>query len=254
MLTGQTAVVTGGASGIGRGISQVLAEYGADIVVADIGEQPRQNGIPTHERIESETDSRATYVASDVTDPSSIARALDAAEAMGGIDIMVNNAAVAQPVDADADEETYQRIMDVNFKGPFFGTQLAGRRMSKDGGGSIVNIASVEGIRAVGYRPLYSASRAAVEYVTASFAGYFGREGVRVNTIHPGPFETAMVTEDIQMLNDEDVREALLDQTPLGRVGDAEEVGEVVAFLASDRASYVTGVALPVDGGQCATF
>lgn len=253
MLSDQTALVTGGASGIGRGICRTLADYGADIVVADVRERPREGGKTTVEVVEGETDATAKYVECDVATPDDIAVAIEATESLGSLDIMVNNAAIAQAVDAEVDEARYDRIMDVNLKGVFFGTRLAGERMRDADGGSIVNIASVEGVRAVAPRPVYSASRGAVSLLTGSFAGYFGDDDVRVNTIHPGAFETAMSTDDIPLMNAE-MREAILQQTPLGRVGDVAEVGKAVVFFASDLSSYVTGTSLPVDGGQCATF
>lgn len=254
MLEGKTAIVTGGSSGIGRGIARTLAERGADVIVADVREEPRQGGEPTPAVIEAETDATAEYVECDVADPDAIATVVEAADAYGGVDVMVNNAAIAQASDVEVDEEQYDRIMDVNLKGVFFGTRIAGERMGENGGGSIVNVASVEGVRAVPQRPVYSTTRGGVSLVSESFAGHFGAEGVRVNTVHPGLVETAMVTEDIPMANVDEVREAILRQTPLGRIAEAEEIGNVVAFLASDLASYVTGAEIVVDGGQCAVF
>lgn len=253
MLQDKTAIVTGGASGIGRGIARTLADHGSNVVVADIREEPRQGGTPTHELIEDETDAAGAYVECDVSNPGDIEDVVEVAAELGAFGIMVNNAAIARTDDTDVTEAEYDRFMDVNLKGVFFGTRIAGERMAETGDGSIVNVSSVEGVRAVAQRPVYSTTRGAVPLVTESFAGQLGPEGVRVNTVHPGLVETAMVTDDIPLVGS-DIQEHLLRQTPLRRIGDASEIGNVVAFLASDMASYVTGAELVVDGGQTATF
>lgn len=253
MLENETCIVTGGASGIGRGIAHALAEKGADVIVADVRESPRQGGIPTHERIEAETDATARYVECDVTDPDELTAVVDVASERGGLDVMVNNAAVARADDTDVPEAAFDRLLAVNLKGVFFGTRIAADRLAETGGGSIVNVASVEGVRPVPHRPVYSTTRGAVPLITDSFAGYYGQAGVRVNTVHPGLVETAMVTEDIPLVGT-DTEEFVLRQTPLGRLGEPAEIGDVVAFLASDMASYVSGAEIVVDGGQTATF
>lgn len=252
MLTDKTALVTGGSSGIGRGIARTMAAHGADVVIADVRETPREGGDPTAEVIEAETDARAEYVECDVTSAADVQTAVEAADELGGLDAVVNNAAVAQAYDVDVDEAGFDRIVDVNLKGVFFGTRIGGETIAENGGGSVVNVASPEGVQAVAQRPVYSASRGAVPLLSASFAGHFGDDGVRVNTVHPGLVETAMVTEDIPLVGSE-WEEGVLRQTPLGRLGEASEIGHVVAFLASDLASYVTGADLLVDGGQSTT-
>lgn len=253
MLANRTAVVTGGASGIGRGIARSLAARGADVVIADVREEPRQGGTPTHELIEAETAAEAAFVECDVASPADIEQAVAVAEEAGGIDVMVNNAAIVQEDDTGVDETAYDRITDVNLKGVFFGTRIAGERMAAAGGGSIVNVASVEGVRAVPQRPVYSTTRGGVPLITEAFAGHFGPDGVRVNTIHPGLVPTAMVTDDIPIVGT-DAEDWVLQVTPLGRPAEPEEIGEVAVFLASDMASYVTGAEIVVDGGQTATF
>jgi NAD(P)-dependent dehydrogenase (short-subunit alcohol dehydrogenase family) len=253
MLSDKVAVVTGGSSGIGRGIAVRLAEHGADVVIADVRETPRMGGEPTAEKIESETEATAEFIECDVANPDEIETAVLAATELGGIDIMVNNAAVARAVDMNVDPEEFDDIMGVNLKGVFFGTRIAGEEMADDGGGSIINIASPEGVRAVSQRPVYSSSRGAVPLVTESCAGYFGPDGVRVNTVHPGLVETAMVTEDIPLVGSE-FEDQILQQTPLRRLGDASEIGDVVTFLASDMASYVTGAEIVADGGQSSSM
>lgn len=249
MLSEKVAVVTGGSSGIGRGIARKLAEYGADVVIADLRETPREGGDPTAAVIRDDSDVSTEFVECDVTSLQDLEGAVEVARGLGSFDIMVNNAAVARAVDVDVTEDEFDEIMDVNLKGVFFGTRIAGRAMVNAHGGSIINIASPEGVNAVAQRPVYSSSRGAVPLVTESFAGYFGPDGVRVNTVHPGLVETAMVTENIPLVGSK-FEEQLVDQTPLRRLGEPGEIGDVVAFLASDMASFVTGSEILVDGGM----
>jgi NAD(P)-dependent dehydrogenase (short-subunit alcohol dehydrogenase family) len=223
------------------------------VVVADVREEPRQGGTPTHELVEAETDAEGAHVECNVANSADIEAVVEVATELGNFGIMVNNASVARTDDTDVGETEYDELFDVNLRGVFFGTRIAGERLGETGGGSIVNVASVEGVRAVAQRPVYSATRGAVPLVTEAFAGHFGGEGVRANTVHPGLVETAMVTEDIPLVGS-DIEEHLLQQTPLGRIAEAAEIGETVVFLASDVASYVTGAELVVDGGQTATF
>lgn len=149
LLTGQTAVVTGASSGNGRAIAKRFAENGADVVVADIIREPREGGDPTDDLVEAETDASATFVECDVSNVDDIAAAVDAAEAFGGVDTMVNNAGImGQESLFDTTEEDYQRLMDINVKGVFFGSQIAAERMVESGTeGSIINLSSVGGLR-----------------------------------------------------------------------------------------------------------
>jgi NAD(P)-dependent dehydrogenase (short-subunit alcohol dehydrogenase family) len=134
ILDGQTAVVTGAASGLGRAMSLTFAEHGADVVVADIREAPREGGDPTHERIPAETDRRATYVDCDVTDRADLEAAAEAATEFGGLDIWVNNAGIHNVIDfLEVTEEDYDRLMDINLKGTFFGAQVAGQHLVEAG-------------------------------------------------------------------------------------------------------------------------
>src|SRR6056297_2654912 len=151
-LTDSTALVTGASSGIGRAIALRFAEEGADVVVADIREDPREGGEPTHERIDAETDRRGEFVETDVSQIGDIETAVEAAtDAFGGLDVMVNNAGVFradQPVET-VEAEDYDWLMDINLRGVYFGSKLAADAMRDDGGGSILNLSSVAGL--VGY-------------------------------------------------------------------------------------------------------
>lgn len=247
LLTGDTAVVTGAASGIGRETAVRFAEQGAAVVVADVRERPREGGATTVERIATETDGEATFVECDVTDRTSLTSAVEAADAFGGVDIMVNNAGVlVQRPFLETDEATFDRMMNVNVKGTFFGAQAAAERMVAADGGAIINLSSVSGLEGAGGRVAYCASKGAVRLMTYALADALGPEGVRVNAIHPGAIETAQAREDSGVLGQADY----LDGVPLGRFGDPGDVADAALYLASDLSDYVNGESLVVDGGR----
>jgi NAD(P)-dependent dehydrogenase (short-subunit alcohol dehydrogenase family) len=250
LLTDETAVVTGGASGNGRAMGLLFAEHGADVVVADLREQPRGGGAPTHERIEAETDRSARFVETDVADPDDLRAAVDAAGEFGGISVMVNNAGITHSDDfLETTEEEWYRMMDVNAKGTFFGTQAAARRMVENGvEGSIVNMSSFMGIRSRPDGVRYCASKGAIRQMTYAMAGALGEFGIRVNVLHPGLTETQMSMGDLAF--DEDPGADWVERTPSGRVAQPLDVARAALFLASDLASYVNGTSLPVDGGR----
>lgn len=251
-LTDQAAVVTGAASGNGRAIALAMADAGADVVVADVREEPRAGGTPTHERIEDETDREARFVDCDVTERGDLVGAVDAAEAFGGLDVMVNNAGIIRtgPI-GDLTEADFEAVMDVNVMGVFLGSQVAAERL-RGRGGAIVNLSSMVGIVGAAKNSLYCASKGAVRLFTYALAAELGPDGVRVNAVHPGPVDTAMIREDAPIVGTErgDVYEETI---PLGRFGRPEDVAEAVVYLASDRAGYVTGSSLVVDGGLANT-
>jgi NAD(P)-dependent dehydrogenase (short-subunit alcohol dehydrogenase family) len=255
LLTGQTAVVTGASSGNGRAIAKRFAENGADVVVADIIREPREGGDPTDDLIEAETDATATFVECDVSNVDDIAAAVDAAEAFGGVDIMVNNAGImGQESLFDTTEEDYQRLMNVNVKGVFFGSQIAAERMVESGTeGSIINLSSVGGLRGSSRVFLYSTTKGAVMLMTYSLAGILGQDGIRVNALHPGVIKTAMTIEfEGGAVGTEDEDE-IAETIPLRRIGTPKDVADAALFLASDLAGYVTAESLVVDGGSLNT-
>lgn len=250
LLEGQVSVVTGASSGIGRGIALEFASQGADVVNADIREDPKEGGTPTHERIEEETDQRAVYVECDVSDVAQLEATMEVAEELGGIDIMVNNAGIWQPEEfLEMTEEKYQYQMDINLKGVYFGCQRAAARMVESGGGNIINISSINGIYGDGGFPTYCASKAGVKVMTYSLAHRLGKYGIRVNAIHPGWIETEIGPDQDDHERDEEETNELLDDIPLGYQGQPSEIGGPAAFLASDLATYVSGASLVVDGG-----
>jgi len=244
-LQGKTALVTGGSSGNGRAIARRFAEEGANITVADVREDPRMGGEPTHELIEADG-GNAQFVHCDVSSVDDLHAAVDATvEAFGSLDVMVNNAGVErQKPLGEVTEDDYEWLMDINLKGVFFGSQAAVAVMrEQDEGGSIINMSSIGGIRGLENSSLYCTSKGGVTNLTRELAVEHGEHDVRVNALNPGFIETAMTMEDGETAG------GILDQTPLGRAGQPEEVADAALFLASDESSFVTGHNLVMDGG-----
>lgn len=245
-LKTQSAVVTGAASGMGRAIARRIAEEGASVTVADIRTAPRKGGRPTHECIR-ERGGKAQFIETDVSDPTDIETTIEEAiDRYGSIDIMVNNAGVwgeQRPI-TELSEDEYDRVMDVNVRGVYFGCQAAIEAMNEqDSGGTVLNMSSIAGQFAYEKASAYCASKAAVANLTRELAVEQGPNGIRVNAISPGVIRTAQLTEDEQAQGEFD------DEIPLLREGDPEEVADAALFLVSDAASYVNGHNLVVDGG-----
>ncbi|WP_459887188.1 SDR family oxidoreductase [Halostagnicola bangensis] len=253
MLSDRVAVITGASSGNGRAIARRFAEEGADIVIADIQEEPREGGEPTHELIDSETDASATYVDCDVSSQSDLEEAVDTAEEFGGVDVMVNNAGIFHGDEfLEVDEETYDRMMDINVKGTYFGAQAAAKRMVESDGGSIINLSSVAGLEGSADFVTYCGTKGAVRLLTYAMAANLGPEGIRVNVIHPGLIETMMTTEDVEIMGTE-AEEGFVQGIPSRRAGQPEDVADAALYLASDLSGYVNGESLVVDGGMTNT-
>ncbi|MCQ4331968.1 SDR family oxidoreductase [Natronomonas sp. F2-12] len=256
-LTGDVAVVTGGASGIGRRISLTLAEHGADVVVADLQSDPREGGDPTHERIDAEFEGTGRYVECDVTEPSELETAVEAAETLGGVSIMVNNAGISRSEDfLEIDEAAYDRMMEINAKGVFFGAQAAADRMIDAGReGSIVNLASISGVtgRATGVH--YCASKGAVRVMTYAMAAALGPHDIRANAVCPGLIESPMTRQDLGMFGEDRGATDTYERTaPLGRVGQPQDIADAVLYLSSPLSGFVTGESVIVDGGATNTW
>lgn len=254
-LAGDVAVVTGGASGNGRAICRTLAEHGADVVVADVREDPRDGGRPTHELVESETGQRAEFVSCDVTDMGDLERCFDAAEALGGVSVLVNNAGVTESREfLDETEEDFDGMIALNVKAPFFASQLAAERMiGADRDGRIVNIASISGIAGRGDGVAYCTSKGALRLMTYALAAALGPRGIRVNCVSPGMVETGMTRDDLGVFDSGAARE-YADASPTGQIGVPQDVANAVLYLASPLGDYVSGEDLVVDGGITNTW
>lgn len=244
-LDGKVAVVTGAARGIGRATAQRLLAEGAKLVVSDIDAERLH---ATAAELGATGPVRA--VLADVSNRAEVDQLVAAAvAAFGALDIMVNNAGIAPVVDfLDVTEELLERVLAVNLKGAFYGTQAAARRMIAQGrGGVIINMSSINsGLANPNVAP-YAISKGGMNQVTSTAAVAFAPHGIRVVGVGPGTIMTEMVAGAfVQSAGNE----AILSRTPLGRYGEPEEVAGVVAFLASDDASYLTGETVYVDGGR----
>jgi len=256
-LSEDVAVVTGGASGIGREISLALAEHGADVVVADVQSEPKDGGTPTHEHITDEIGETSEYVECDVSDPSDLEVAVDAAEALGGVTVMVNNAGISRSDDfLDISEAQFDRMMEINAKGVFFGSQTAAQRMvDADRAGSIVNIASISGVTGRATGAHYCATKGAVRLMTYAMAAALGPHGIRANAVCPGLIDTPLTRQDLGAVGeDAAAAQAYEATTPLRRVGQPQDIADAVLYLASPLSGYVNGESIIVDGGATNTW
>lgn len=251
-LPGRVAIVTGGASGIGRATCEALARAGASVVVADlVGE-----GADTVAAELRERGYEAIGVAADVGDEGSIAAMVDAAVSrFGGLDILHNNAADSDPAlmsrdlaVADMDAEVWDRTMRVNLRGPMLGCKYAIPQMIARGGGAIVNTSSASGLTGDFSRSAYAASKAGLRSLTESVAAQYGKQGIRSNAIAPGVIATPALEANVPA----DQVEVYAENTLTPRLGRAEDVAAAVVFLASDAAAFITGQVLSVDGGLLA--
>ena len=242
-LEGKTALITGGARGQGAAEARLFAEEGANVVLTDVLDE---DGERTADAI------GADYLHHDVTSEAEWAAAVAHAVALhGGIDVLVNNAGIyAQTTLIGGDLEEYRRVIEVNQVGVFLGMREVAPVMIERGGGSIINISSVGGMRGGGGSFAYTASKWAVRGMTKSAAVRLGPHGIRVNSIHPGLIDTPMLGET-RMANP-DTLEQMLGQIPLGRIAQPEEVAKLALFLASDDSAYSTGSEFLVDGGLMA--
>ncbi|ELZ06599.1 SDR family oxidoreductase [Natrialba aegyptia] len=249
MLEDDVTIVTGGSSGNGRAIARQFATEGSDVVVADIRDSPREGGTPTHELIEEETDAGATFVECDVTSVGDLENAVGAADEFGGVTVMVNNAGIFHGEEfLEVGEDDFDRMMDINVKGVYFGAQAAANRMVEADGGRIINLSSIAGLEGAGDFVTYCGTKGAIRLLTYAMAAKLGPEGVRVNAIHPGLIETTMTTDDVEIFGTE-AESGYLETIPSRRAGQPEDVADAALYLASDLSSYINGESLVVDGG-----
>jgi 3-oxoacyl-[acyl-carrier protein] reductase len=233
-LEGRTALVTGGSRGIGRAIAVELGKAGASVVVGC------RSGVEEAEAVAKEIGGRV--VQADVSNPND-ARTL--VEEAGDIDILVNNAGLTRDgVLARMTDDDWRDVVDTNLSSVFYTCRAVSRGMMKRRSGSIVNVSSIVGLRGNWGQTNYAASKAGIIGFTKSLARELGSRGVRANVVAPGYIHTRL-TEVLP----EEAREAMLVNTPLGKLGDPEDVAGAVRFLCSDEASFITGEVLLVDGG-----
>jgi len=254
-LAGKVAVVTGGSSGIGRGTVERFVAEGARVVIADVN---REGG----EALAASCGQNAAFKRTDVGDSEQIRELVGfAVKTFGGLHVMVNNAGISgvrHPRLLDEDFKDFQRVMAINLLGVMIGTQEAARHMAKNGGGSIINISSTGAMQPGPGLWAYGVSKASVIHFTKCAAVDLGEYAIRVNCIAPGNIETpimaatvgANLPEDQKVKLMQTVRAFLISRQPLQRQGMPEDLADAVLYFARDRASFITGTVLPVDGGM----
>ena len=249
MNSAPVAVVTGAARGIGLAITRQFLASGHRVALLDIDAATLS---ATRESVAGLDDhDRAIALECDVAIPAQVAGAFDAIVArFGRIDALVNNAGIAifKPI-LETTHDEWSRVLDVNLGGAFLCTQAAARVMLGNGGGSVVNIASISGLRASTLRVAYGTSKAALIHLTKQQAAELGNVGIRVNAIAPGPVDTAMAKQ----VHTAAIRADYQDTIPLSRYGTEDEIANAVLFLCSPAASYINGQTIAVDGGFDAT-
>ena len=247
-LDGKVALISGGSRGMGAFEAELFVQEGAKVVICDVRDD---EGDALAKKI-VDRGGEAAFVHLDVTSESDWAAAVrETVERYGKLDVLVNNAGVsARGSIEETSPDDWDRVMDINAKGVFLGTRSAIPEMRKAGGGSIINISSQLGLVGMGESsPQYQASKGAVRIFSKSAAIQYAHEGIRVNSVHPGPIITPM-TEARR--SDEVVRQRMISRIPLGRYGESEDVAYGVLYLASDESSFVTGSELVIDGGWTA--
>lgn len=248
-FTGQTAFVTGGSAGMGAATVRAFAESGASVAVVDLDADAAERFAAQL----NEEGHRALGIACDVSDEEQVAAAVRATvEAFGSLDMAFNNAGIMLPPIDSADEtmEAFDKIVDVNLRGVWASMKHELKQMREQGSGAIVNCSSLGGLVGGDGRTTYHATKHGVIGVTKSVALQYGQRGVRVNAVCPGTIATPMV-ERMTTSGELDPQGAIA-AIPMGRLGRPEEIAAAVLWLCSDAASYVTGVALPVDGAYTA--
>ncbi len=244
-LDGKTAFVSGASRGIGEAIARLLAQQGAHVIVAS---RKLEGCQAVADSIVAEG-GQATAMACHIGDLKQIQATFGGIrQQFGRLDVLVNNAATNPqfgPI-LDTDPGAFQKTVDVNVRGYFFMSVEAGRLMREHGGGSIINVASINGVIPGQFQSVYSMTKAAVINMTKAFAKECAADGIRCNALLPGFTDTRFASA---LIDDERIRETVLRQVPLNRVAQPSEMAGAVLYLASDAASYTTGTALNVDGG-----
>jgi NAD(P)-dependent dehydrogenase (short-subunit alcohol dehydrogenase family) len=250
-LDHKACVVTGAGSGIGRAIAQRLAEEKAQVLCVDLN---LETAIATAQDIQ-QTGGVASAVGADVSNPEQVDRFINrCVEQYGKIDVLVNNAGVNIPgVLHEVSDETIDRTLNVNVKGCIYGCRAAIPHMLRQGGGSIVNMSSVNGLVSEPFLAIYSASKGAIVMLTKGVALDYAKQKIRCNAICPGWVDTPINYAHAEMMGGLDKIYATIDSfQPIGRPGEPREIAHLALFLASDEASFLTGSIITADGGMTA--
>jgi 3alpha(or 20beta)-hydroxysteroid dehydrogenase len=240
-FTNKVVLISGGARGQGAAEARLLVADGARVIIGDVLEQEGK-------QLAAELGAAAVFVRQDVTSEADWAAAVDAAVSSGGLHGMINNAGIFIPRPLmETDTALFERHVRINQLGCFLGMKAVVPAMKRSGGGSIVNISSVAGLRGSPQAFAYSATKWALRGMTKAAAIDLAADGIRVNSVHPGPIDTEMLTVRTR---EENARR--LQQVPMKRMGTAEEVAKLVAFLLSDESAYMSGAEISIDGGVSA--
>ncbi|MGI9288001.1 MAG: glucose 1-dehydrogenase [Pseudomonadales bacterium] len=240
-LDKKVAIVTGGASGMGEATARLFAEHGAKVVIGDVQEELGQT-------LAAELGDKVAFVTMDVSSENDWAKAVAKAEELGPLNVLVNNAAIVSMQSiTNTTPEDYLRVINVNQLGTFMGIRAAITPMKAAGGGSIINISSIDGLHSSAGLSAYSSTKWAVRGLTKSAAIELGQYGIRVNSVHPGGIYTEM--GGARFSTEEELNKTFYAEFPIPRVGQPKEVAYVSLFLASDEATYSTGSEFVADGG-----
>ncbi len=249
----KVAIITGGALGIGKSACELLAREGAKVAVTDIKDA---EGKQVADNI-NETDGKAKYWHLDTSNEEEVEKVFsEVVEEFGKVDILVNNAGIAgvnKPTHK-VDRDEWKKVIDVNINGVFYCTKHIVPYMKDNGGGSIINMSSIYGIQGAADLPPYHASKGAVTLISKNDALFYAKDGIRVNSIHPAFIWTPLV-ENLAKESPEGVdefRKQLDARHPIGHVGEPDDIGYGVVYLASDESKFVTGAELVIDGGYTA--
>lgn len=250
-LQGKSAIITGGAGGIGRAVAERYLREGVRVMIVDIDAARGADAVAALAKLGD-----IRFHKADISDRLDVHNLLAATlEDFGDVDILVNNAGVTHKADIlDLLEEDFDRVVRVNLKGPFLASQAIARFMVEKVGkggapGVIINMSSVQAIITMPDQLAYAASKGGVEQLTKAMALALAPHGIRVNAIGPGSIMTDMLSD---AMSSDGGRDLLLSRTPLGRIGEPEEIASIAAFLASEDASYITGQTIYADGGRLA--
>lgn len=244
-LEGRRAVVTGAARGLGRACAEQFVKEGARVIFADIDIEEAQKVVAALNAGE-----HAVAVSCDVAARSDIAGAISVCvERWGGVDILLNNAGIAPKGDIlTIDEDVFDKVLAVNLKSAFHGTQLVAERMKAAGKGVIINMSSVNAVLNIPHLLAYNVSKGGLNQLTRNSAIALAPHGIRVCGIGPGTILTELTRNAVW--TDDAARQSILSRTPIGRAGEPEEIASIAVFLASDEASYITGETIYADGGR----